>query len=91
MSEIVADDPRIELVFAPEPAVVLVQSVPETTVLESTDNAVVVTVDTLPVEVLTPEEVAHVIETAGTQGPPGPSTNEAFDLDLNAVYQIAKL
>lgn len=32
-----------------------------------------------------------VVEISGPQGPPGPGTNEAFDLDLTAIYVVAKL
>ena len=60
-------------------------------VLVSDGEVTTVVEAALAVEVITTGEVPTVIETAGAQGPPGPSTNEAFYLDLNAVYQIAKL
>ena len=60
-------------------------------VLVSDGEVTTVVEAALAVEVITTGEVPTVIETAGTQGPPGPGTNEEFSLDLNAIYQIAKL
>ena len=54
----------------------------EVTTVVSTDTAT---------DVVTSDDTTDVVITAGEQGPPGPGTNEEFSLDLNAIYQIAKL
>lgn len=92
MSDVLlAAEPTVELVFAENAADVIVQDAATTTIVEANNTTVVVTVSPLPVEVISTDDTAHVIETAAAQGPPGPVTSEAFDLDLNAIYQIAKL
>lgn len=70
--------------------VVLEHGVSTTVVEVDQDVAVVTSVELAP-QIVTRDDTVYVVETAAAQGPPGPGTNEAFDLDLNAIYQIAKL
>lgn len=60
---------------------VLVEPIESVDTLETTELEVVIETET----------VIEVIETPAEQGPPGRDADQTFDLNLDLIYQTAKL